>query len=177
MIGQCLVEDLGGEAGSLELSNDGIDRESLLDRWTHRGLHREIDDQQQPAPPERAKKLPGIGLPFIDVVPGVDHQDAIGGAAFEAGIVGRDAARLEVAQAPFIGSLFEPSDGLRSDVEAEHATEGVFRQTGPVWAGTTKPDGPYPVRDGAVTDTADLLAEAGYDPAAIDELLQNGVIA
>ena len=62
-------------------------------------------------------------------------------------------------------------------VEAEHATEGVFRQTGPVWAGTTGPDGPYPVRDGAVTDTADLLAEAGYDRATIDELLENGVIA
>ncbi|MEZ5243721.1 MAG: CaiB/BaiF CoA-transferase family protein [Acidimicrobiales bacterium] len=62
-------------------------------------------------------------------------------------------------------------------VEAEHATEGVFRQTGPVWAGTTQPDGPYPVRDGAATDTAELLAQAGYEPAAIDELLQNGVIA
>lgn len=62
-------------------------------------------------------------------------------------------------------------------VEAEHATEGVFRQTGPVWAGTTRPDGRYPVREGTVTDTADLLAEAGYDTTTIDELLENGVIA
>jgi alpha-methylacyl-CoA racemase len=62
-------------------------------------------------------------------------------------------------------------------VEADHATEGIFRQTGPVWAGTTPPDGPYPVREGTVTDTADLLAEAGYEPSTIAELLKNGVIA
>ena len=63
------------------------------------------------------------------------------------------------------------------NVEAEHATEGVFRQTGPVWAGTTRPDGRYQVREGSVTDTADLLAEAGYTRPTIDELLENGVIA
>jgi alpha-methylacyl-CoA racemase len=62
-------------------------------------------------------------------------------------------------------------------VEADHATKGIFRQTGPVWAGTTPADGPYPVREGTVTDTADLLAEAGYEPSAIAELLENGVIA
>jgi alpha-methylacyl-CoA racemase len=62
-------------------------------------------------------------------------------------------------------------------VEADHASEGRFRQTGPVWAGTTRPDGPYPVREGTVTDTADLLSEAGYDRSAIDELFENGVIA
>jgi hypothetical protein len=33
------------------------------------------------------------------------------------------------------------------------------------------------VREGTVTDTADLLAEAGYEPSAIAELLENGVIA
>jgi alpha-methylacyl-CoA racemase len=62
-------------------------------------------------------------------------------------------------------------------VGAVHASEGTFRQTGPVWAGTTAPDGPYPVREGTVTDTADLLAEAGYERATIDDLLENGVIA
>ncbi|NIR41133.1 MAG: CoA transferase, partial [Actinobacteria bacterium] len=36
--------------------------------------------------------------------------------------------------------------------EAVHETEGRFRQTGPVWAATSRPDRPYPVRDGAVTD-------------------------
>lgn len=62
-------------------------------------------------------------------------------------------------------------------VEADHTTEGIFRQTGPVWAGTTPPDRPYPVREGTVTDTADLLAEAGYESSTIAELLENGVIA
>ncbi len=62
-------------------------------------------------------------------------------------------------------------------VDAEHEVEGRFRQTGPVWAGTTVPDDPYPVRDGSVTDTAALLAEAGYDDATIDELTTSGVIA
>jgi len=62
-------------------------------------------------------------------------------------------------------------------VEANHATEGAFRQTGPVWAGTTKPDGPYSVREGTITDTAELLAEAGYDQSSLDDLLTNGVIA
>ena len=62
-------------------------------------------------------------------------------------------------------------------VDAEHEVEGRFRQTGPVWAGTTVPDDPYPVRDTTATDTAALLAEAGYDDATIDELTTSGVIA
>ena len=44
-------------------------------------------------------------------------------------------------------------------------------------AGATAPAGPYPVREGTVTDTAELLAEAGYQQATIDNLLENGVIA
>ncbi len=62
-------------------------------------------------------------------------------------------------------------------VDAEHATEGPFRQTGPVWAGTTAPAEPYPVREGSVTDTAELLVAAGLDPAAVAELADQGVIA
>ncbi len=62
-------------------------------------------------------------------------------------------------------------------VEAQHADEGVFRQTGPVWAGTSGPDGRYPVRAGDVTDTAELLAEAGYSADSIRELTAAGVIA
>lgn len=65
----------------------------------------------------------------------------------------------------------------RMVVEAEHESEGTFRQTGPVWAGTTAPDGPYPVRDASVTDTAELLAAAGYDDADIATLTEQGVIA
>ncbi|MDG2027729.1 MAG: CaiB/BaiF CoA-transferase family protein [Acidimicrobiales bacterium] len=62
-------------------------------------------------------------------------------------------------------------------VDAAHETEGVFRQTGSVWAGTSQPDGPYPVREGSVTDTVELLTAAGFDAGAIDQLLENGVIA
>ncbi|MEZ5168461.1 MAG: CaiB/BaiF CoA-transferase family protein [Acidimicrobiales bacterium] len=62
-------------------------------------------------------------------------------------------------------------------VEAEHVSEGRFRQTGPVWAGTSRPDAPYPVRDATVTDTADLLAEVGYAPDRIQQLTTAGVIA
>ena len=62
-------------------------------------------------------------------------------------------------------------------VEAEHVSEGRFRQTGPVWAGTTQVDGAYPLRDSSVTDTADLLATAGYDDTLISELISKGAIA
>ena len=62
-------------------------------------------------------------------------------------------------------------------VDADHAREGRFRQTGPVWAGTTAPDGPYRVREGTVTDTAELLAAAGYEPDRITQLIDAGVVA
>ncbi len=62
-------------------------------------------------------------------------------------------------------------------VEADHVSEGRFRQTGPVWAGTTKADGAYRLRDAAVTDTAELLAGAGYDDTSISELIAQGAIA
>jgi alpha-methylacyl-CoA racemase len=62
-------------------------------------------------------------------------------------------------------------------VDADHVAEGRFRQTGPVWAGTSRPDGPYPVREGTVTDTEDLLVAAGYDTDRIKELIDAGVVA
>lgn len=62
-------------------------------------------------------------------------------------------------------------------VDADHATEGHFRQTGAVWAGTTRPDAAYAVREGSVTDTAELLAAAGYDTDTIARLTDTGVIA
>ena len=45
--------------------------------------------------------------------------------------------------------------------DAVHATEGPFRQSAPIWAGTVSPDGPYEIREGTVTDTAELLRAAG----------------
>ena len=58
-----------------------------------------------------------------------------------------------------------------------HVTEGPFRQSAPVWAGTVDPDGPYEIRDGAATDTTDLLLAAGLDADAVQALSANGVIA
>jgi len=61
--------------------------------------------------------------------------------------------------------------------EAVHVTEGPFRQAAPIWAGTVAPDGPYEIRDGAVTDTAALLALAGYNEEEIDALIEAGSVA
>ncbi len=62
-------------------------------------------------------------------------------------------------------------------VDAVSDTDGPFRQSAPVWAGTVAPDGPYRVRDGSVSDTAELLAEIGVDPDQVDELSRTGAIA
>jgi alpha-methylacyl-CoA racemase len=62
-------------------------------------------------------------------------------------------------------------------VDAVSDTDGAFRQSAPVWAGTVPPDGPYRVRDGQVTDTAELLRGLGMDPARVDELADTGAIA
>ena len=47
----------------------------------------------------------------------------------------------------------------------------------PVWAGTVRPDGPYAVRAADVSDTAELLAEAGYDRERIARLVEEGAVA
>lgn len=62
-------------------------------------------------------------------------------------------------------------------VDAVSDTDGEFRQSAPVWAGTVAPDGPYRVRDGQVTDTAELLTAVGMTPAQVDELVSTGAIA
>ena len=62
-------------------------------------------------------------------------------------------------------------------VEADHAGAGRLRQTGPVWAGTRRVDGAYTIRDADVTDTAELLAEAGYDDTRIRRLFAEGAVA
>ncbi len=60
--------------------------------------------------------------------------------------------------------------------DAVHVTEGPFRQTAPILAGTVEPDGPYEIREGTVTDTAELLAAAGLDSGEIEKLLETGVV-
>ncbi len=62
-------------------------------------------------------------------------------------------------------------------VDAVSDSAGAFRQSAPVWAGTEAPHGPYHVRDGQVTDTAELLSSIGIDAGRVDELTQTGAIA
>ena len=62
-------------------------------------------------------------------------------------------------------------------VDAVHVDEGPFRQSAPIWAGTVAPDGPYEIRDGAVTDTRSLLEASGLEPSRIAALIDEGVIA
>ncbi len=65
--------------------------------------------------------------------------------------------------------------GLVADAVAPDGTP--FRQVAPIWAGTVPPDGPYRIRDPQLTDTAELLAEAGYAAADIDALIDSGAVA
>ena len=62
-------------------------------------------------------------------------------------------------------------------VTAEHPVAGPLEQVGPVWAGTQPADGVYHLPDPAATDTADLLAEAGYDETQVAALTQAEEIA
>ena len=62
-------------------------------------------------------------------------------------------------------------------VSAEHPHHGTFRQVGPVLAGMTPADGPYAVREADVTDTDELLREAGLSPDECARLHKAGVVA
>ncbi len=62
-------------------------------------------------------------------------------------------------------------------VKAEHPTEGTIEQVAPVWAGAEALGDPCELPDLALTHTAELLAEAGYDRDLIAELAASGVIA
>ena len=65
----------------------------------------------------------------------------------------------------------------RAVVKAEHPTDGTVEQVGAVWAGTAAAESPHRLPDLAQTDTAELLAEAGYDRARVDALASAGAIA
>lgn len=62
-------------------------------------------------------------------------------------------------------------------IDAVSDTDGPFRQSAPIWAGTVEPDGPYRVRAGTVTDTSELLSSLGMDAGAIEQLAESGAIA
>jgi len=61
--------------------------------------------------------------------------------------------------------------------EAEHDVEGPFRQTAPIWAAAEAPEGPYRIREATVTDTAQLLLDAGVEQGEVDQLVESGEIA
>lgn len=60
--------------------------------------------------------------------------------------------------------------------DAVNADGLEFRQTAPVWAGTDASADAYRVRAPGVSDTAELLAGAGFDGDRIDELIEMGAI-
>ena len=62
-------------------------------------------------------------------------------------------------------------------VNAQHPSAGPLEQIGPVWAGADPADGVYHLPDPAATDTAGLLAEAGYDETRVAALIDAGEIA
>jgi alpha-methylacyl-CoA racemase len=62
-------------------------------------------------------------------------------------------------------------------VDAEHPTQGRFRQLAPVLAGTDRSPTLQHVPDAAVTDTDTVLASAGLTSAEIADLRRDGVVA
>jgi alpha-methylacyl-CoA racemase len=62
-------------------------------------------------------------------------------------------------------------------VEAHHHEQGTFRQVGPVFAGMAHPTEPYEARDATVTDTDELLTDAGLSVDELAKLHEAGVIA
>lgn len=62
-------------------------------------------------------------------------------------------------------------------VEARHPAYGSMRQVGPVLAGMVRPDGPVPLPDRGVTDTAALLETAGIPAPEVAGWLARGVVA
>lgn len=65
----------------------------------------------------------------------------------------------------------------RAFVDAEHPTQGRFRQLAPVLAGTDRSAALQRVPDASVTDTDTLLATAGLTSAEIADLRRDGVVA
>ena len=61
--------------------------------------------------------------------------------------------------------------------EAHHPEHGVFRQLAPALAGMPRSETPVTVRDGRVTDTDVLLAEAGVSTEEIEKLRGEGIVA
>jgi alpha-methylacyl-CoA racemase len=65
----------------------------------------------------------------------------------------------------------------RAFVDAEHPTQGHFRQLAPILAGTDRSAAVQHVPDTSVTDTDALLAAAGVTRTEIADLRRDGVVA
>lgn len=61
-------------------------------------------------------------------------------------------------------------------VEAEHPTEGTFRQLAPLLAGMNRSTDPVPVPDWSLTNTDALLAEVGFAESEIADLRARGIV-
>jgi crotonobetainyl-CoA:carnitine CoA-transferase CaiB-like acyl-CoA transferase len=64
-----------------------------------------------------------------------------------------------------------------SFVFARHPEHGEFRQVGPTLAGCERSEAPYNVRDASMTDTDELLADAGLSADDREGLRRAGVVA
>jgi len=61
--------------------------------------------------------------------------------------------------------------------DATHPTEGTFSQLAPLLAGMPRPDAPVPLPDMALTDTEQLLKEAGVDGETVARWVGRRVVA
>ena len=62
-------------------------------------------------------------------------------------------------------------------IDATDPTHGSFRQLAPVLAGMNRPSGAVLAVDPTRTDTETLLREAGLDPAVVEALREQGIVA
>jgi crotonobetainyl-CoA:carnitine CoA-transferase CaiB-like acyl-CoA transferase len=81
-----------------------------------------------------------------------------------------------VAPVLSVPEVVEDPQLRRGLVESVHPTHGTFKSVGPTLAGQVKVDR-YEVREGDVTDTDALLADAGLSNDEIAKLHDAGVIA
>jgi alpha-methylacyl-CoA racemase len=66
--------------------------------------------------------------------------------------------------------------GRRVFVDAKHPEHGSFRQVGPVLAGAAQPSATHQLRDASLTDTVELLGNAGMTKQEIEDLRSRGVV-
>lgn len=101
------------------------------------------------------------------------------GLMVEARCQANDVTAEKPAQGPDQESDQEPDEKPESGQSGQPSQwnrSGRFRQTGPVWAGTSVPESPYLIRPATTSDALKLLSEAGYSPAEISQLNAKGVL-